>query len=95
MSHVTFSPAAVADLDGIWDYTVEQWGLDQAEHYIDSIRDACIGLANGEKQGRIVGAREGYLQYAVMRHLVFFREVGAGVTVVRVLHQRMDPGRHL
>ena len=28
MSHVTFSPAAIADIDGIWDYTAETWGLD-------------------------------------------------------------------
>jgi len=50
VNRVTFSPAAIADLEGIWDYTAEQWGLDQADLYIDSIRDACIGLANGEKK---------------------------------------------
>jgi len=95
VNRVTFSPAAIAELEDIWGYTAEQWGLDQAEQYIDRIRDACIGLANGEKQGRIVGVREGYLKYATMRHLVFFREVDAGLVVIRVLHQRMDPDRHL
>ncbi len=95
MNRVKFSPAAIADLEGIWDYTAEQWGPDQAEHYIDSIRDACLGLANGEKKGRIVDVREGYLKYAVMRHLIFFRELDTGLTVIRVLHQRMDPDRHL
>lgn len=95
MKHVTFSPAAISDLGDIWDYTAEQWGLDQAERYIDQIRDACDGLAIGERQGRIVDAGEGYLKYTVMRHLVFFREVDAGIAVIRVLHQRMDPDQHL
>ena len=28
MSLVTFTPAAAADLDNIWDYTVKEWGAD-------------------------------------------------------------------
>lgn len=95
MKHVAFSPAAVADLDDIWDYTAEQWGLEQAEHYIDSIRDACIGLARGERQGRAVDIRDGYVKYAIKRHLVFFRVSETGISVIRVLHQRMDIDQYL
>ena len=95
MKHVTFSPAAVADLDGIWDYTAEQWGLDQADHYIDSIRDACIGLARGDRQGRTVDIRDGCSKYAINRHLVFFRASESGISVIRVLHQRMDIDQYL
>lgn len=50
MSRVTFSPAAIADIDGIWDYTAETWGVDQAEHYTDDIRDTCDALAEGERK---------------------------------------------
>ncbi len=28
-------------------------------------------------------------------HLVFYVEAGHGVDVIRILHQRMDPTRHL
>lgn len=62
MSRVTFSPAAIADIDGIWDYTAETWGVDQAEHYADDIRDTCNALAAGLKKGRAVDVREGYLK---------------------------------
>jgi len=31
MSRYILSPRAQADLDEIWDYTAERWGVDQAE----------------------------------------------------------------
>ena len=95
MSRVTFSPAAIADIDGIWDYTAEIWGVDQAEHYTDDIRDTCNALAVGEKKGRPVDVREGYLKYAVGKHFVFFVMAGDGIAVIRVLHQQMEAGLHL
>lgn len=95
MSRVTFSPAAAADMDAIWDYTVNEWGADQADRYTDDIRDVCISLARGEKRGRTVDVREGYLKHAVGRHLVFFRSTDTGIEVIRILHQSMDVGRHL
>ena len=95
MSRVTFSPAAIADIDGIWDYTAERWGVDQAEHCADDIRDTCNALAAGLKKGRAVDVREGYLKYAVGKHFVFFVMVGDGITVIRILHQQMDAGLHL
>lgn len=95
MSRLTFSPLATADIDGIWDYTAENWGLDQADQYTDDIRDACHDLANGEKRGRTVDIRDGYLKYSVGSHFVFFRQMDSGIEVIRILHQGMDVKRHL
>ncbi|MEP3298277.1 MAG: type II toxin-antitoxin system RelE/ParE family toxin [Pseudoruegeria sp.] len=95
MNRVTFSPAAIADIDGIWDYTAETWGLDQADRYTDDIRDACDDLAAGTKQGRTADIRDGYLKYSVGKHFVFFIRTGGGIAVIRVLHQQMDTDRHL
>ncbi len=95
MSDVTFSPAAISDLNGIWDYTAEEWGPDQADRYTDGIRDTCLSLARGEQRGRRVDVRDGYFKYAVGRHFVFFRMNGTGIVVVRILHQSMDVSRHL
>jgi len=95
MSLVTFSPAAVADLDNIWDYTVEEWGADQADRYTDDIQNTCSSLARGEKHGRDVDVRAGYLKHAVGKHFVFFRTTKAGIEVIRILHQSMDVGQHL
>lgn len=95
MSFVTFSPAAAADLDSIWDYTVEEWGVDQADRYTDDIQNTCNSLARGEKRGRDVDVRSDYLKHAVGKHFVFFRTTQSGIEVIRILHQSMDVGRHL
>ena len=95
MSLVTFSPAAAADLDNIWDYTDEEWGSDQADRDTDDIQNTCISLAHGKTRGRDVDVRSGYLKHVVGKHFVFFRMTEAGIEVIRILHQSMDVGRHL
>ena len=67
----------------------------QAEHYTDDIQDTCNVLAAGEKKGRPVDVREGYLKYAVGKHFVFFTMMRDGIAVIRILHQQMDVERHL
>ena len=92
---LTFAPAAAEDIDRIWDYTAENWGVDQADKYVDDIKDVCGSLADGKKKGRKVHARSGYFKYAVGRHYVFFRRQTAEIEVIRILHQSMDMKRHL
>lgn len=91
------SPAARADLDGIWDYTEQNWGRTQAERYINEIRAACEALVSGARQGRSAEAiRKGYFKLAVGSHFLFYRLASDGaVDVVRILHQRMDVPTHL
>lgn len=95
MKSLGFSPAAIADLENIWDYTAANWGLDQAERYTDEIRDACLAVATGSKRGRVVDVRHGYLKISTGSHMVYFRETGATVSVIRILHVRQDVDRHL
>lgn len=95
MSSVRYSPAAIADIIDIWDYTAETWGVDQADRYADDIRDNCLALASGEKKGRSVDVREGYLKYAVGKHFVFFVAADDGINVIRILHQQMNTDLHL
>ena len=89
------SPRAEADLEEIWLYTYRNWSIEQADGYHATIVDAFDGLATGRKTGRVVDIRDGYFKYAVGSHLVFYRLTERELIVVRVLHQRMDVGRHL
>ena len=52
MKGYVLSKAAVADLDDIWDYTFDNWGQEQADRYIDDIRNACEELGMGARTGR-------------------------------------------
>ena len=89
------SPSAVTDLEEIWLYSFKNWSLEQADRYHNAIVDTFEDLAAGRKIGRPVDIREGYFKHPVGAHVVFYRFAESGIVVVRVLHQRMDVGRHL
>jgi toxin ParE1/3/4 len=89
-----FSRAASADLDDIWDYSAENWGEDQAEHYLRQIQNAVARLNDGTAISRSVGnVRQRYLIYGVGSHYLLMRKYSDRVEIVRVLHQSMDIGR--
>lgn len=96
MSAYRLTPAARQDLSSIWDFTQERWGAGQAETYLTEIRVAIERIAVDPRRGRACDeVRAGYRRYAIGSHLVFYLENGDGVDVIRILHQRMDPTRHL
>ncbi len=96
MSNYRLSPAAQRDLHDIWDYTSETWDATQAEIYTIEIRDAIERIAAQPARGRAVDQlRPGYRRYAVERHVIFYVERHDAIEVIRILHQRMDPTRHV
>lgn len=96
MAEFRFSPAAEDDLDGIFDYTVQQWGLEQATHYTQLIEQACRALAEARLPAQDCShIRPGYWRYSVARHVIYFRLEPYGIAVIRVLHARMDAPHHL
>lgn len=96
MTIYRLTPAAQRDLSSIWDYTEEHWDVLQAETYINEIRAAIERVAEEPARGRTCDdIREGYRRYGIGSHLLFYVERAGGVDVIRILHQRMDPTRHL
>ena len=90
------SPRAQADLDDIWDYTVEQWGVRRAEIYARLIMAAVDAVAADPHVGRACDdVRPGYRKYPVGSHVLFYRVVDEEIVVVRILHRRMDVERRL
>ncbi len=92
MTRFGFSPAAIKDIDAIWEYTADTWNEKQANAYVSNIRDACHSLAEGRSRGRSIDAvRFGYWKLAVCSHFLVYRRIdGDVIDVVRVLHNRMD-----
>lgn len=89
------SRKAKADLRGIWAYTEDRWGEQQADTYYRDIFKTIELLVSGELKGRKADVRAGYLKYPVGRHLLYFTKIEGRINIVRVLHQRMDVERHL
>ena len=98
MAKIRLSRKAIADLDGIWDYTVETWSEDQAVVYYRQIYSAIQSL-NGipvflEKAYDII--KPGLLGYKVGHHIIFYKKsVDGSIWVDRILHEKMDYLRHL
>jgi toxin ParE1/3/4 len=95
MKILAFSPAAQADIEDIWNYSTANWGPDQADHYTDEIRDTCQAIANGERRGRAVDVRPGYLKISTGSHVVYFRNRKDRLEIIRILHGKQDVDRHL
>lgn len=96
MTGYILSPAAESDVNDIWDYTVERWGVRQAASYAGDIRDACAALSQGTHVSGLVTVRDGYHKAIVGMLMVYFRRTNdTTIVVVRILHQSMDVERHL
>jgi toxin ParE1/3/4 len=96
MNALIFAPRAARDIDEIYEFTAEQWGAGRAESHIASLRQRCESLARGEITGRDAGhIRSGYRRVQAGSHVIFSRTSGETVEIVRILHARMDFGRHL
>ena len=89
-------PKAREDMEAVWLYSLNQWGADRADRYIDDLTAAFELLAHNPGAGsRCDNIRRGYRRYPVVRHVVYYRAAAAGIEIVRVLHDRMLPSRHL
>ena len=92
----TLSPRAQSDLNEIWDYTEDRWGIDQAESYTRAIWQRIEALAANPSMGEDCSAvRAGYRKIPSGSHVLFYRVIGDRVDIVRILHERMDFERHI
>jgi toxin ParE1/3/4 len=90
------SPKARDDIEAAWLYSLNQWGLRQAERYIDELTKAFALLARSPNAGLACDwIRRGYRRHAVIRHVVYYRVTGQGIEIVRVLPDRALASRHL
>jgi toxin ParE1/3/4 len=96
MTVVVVTPRARRDIDEIWSYSADLWSDVQAENYIRQLWAAIEFVAADVRRSTTCDdIRQGYRRYAVGSHVVFFAMTEEGLTVVRILHQRMDFRRHL
>jgi toxin ParE1/3/4 len=96
MAEYLLTPAAESDLEIIWEHTHQQWGVDQAIRYTDSLFDAFAELARSPKAAPACDhIRPGYRRRSVERHMIYYRIMDDGIVIVRILHERMDAPRYV
>ena len=90
------APEANRDMEAIWLYTLEKWGLEQANRYTNELIEAFGQLAAAPNTATPCDhIHKGYRRSRVGRHAIYFRVTDYGIAVVRVLHDRMLSTRHL
>jgi toxin ParE1/3/4 len=93
---VRVTAAASGDLEQIWAFTAENWGQEQADLYIDRLilRFAWLtgnpGLWHARPE---VGAS--IYSCVETSHVIFFSSKNAIISILRVLHSRMDPASRI
>jgi len=96
MAEYRLTPAAERDLERIWTYTAQRWGVEQANRYIDILTAAFADLAESPMTAPACGQiRPGYRRRRVERHMIYFRITAYGIAIIRIPHDRMDAPRHL
>jgi toxin ParE1/3/4 len=96
MRKVRLHARAESDLVDIWLYSFREWGELQADEYLDELNAAVISLSSNPERGiRRDGVRAGYRTLFVKHHAIYCKLSSGSVEIVRVLHEQMDPDRHL
>jgi len=84
-------------MPNIWEYSFENFGINQANKYTDGLwaefqnladRSPISGLARND-----IG--EGYRSQFHGSHTIYFTNAEYGVEIIRILDQRMGPIKHL
>ena len=85
------SPAALSDLDAIWDYTLRLWSVDQAETYIRTIAsDMSLLLRHPEIARERLEIRPAVRVYRSGSHLIIYRIEASWLDVLRIVHARQN-----
>jgi toxin ParE1/3/4 len=79
------------DIDAIFDYTLEEFGMDQAVAYLSGLDDSFTQLLDnpelGSKRSEI---RKGLRSIITESHIVFYRVLKDRIRIIRILHASRD-----
>jgi len=91
-----FTKAAVSDLQSIRSYTLETWGAEQEQRYLDELWQKFEEIRADPKRWRRRDDLFPDCQIAAQgKHVILFRIENSVLQIVRILHSAMDFPRHL
>ncbi|WP_343520467.1 type II toxin-antitoxin system RelE/ParE family toxin [Sphingomonas sp.] len=96
MAKVELSRAARIDLLSIYDYSIENFGIDVAGKYLADVQHALAKLADFPELGPPASdLKRGTRCLSCRQHRIFYRRERGGVLIARILHAAMDPRKWL
>ncbi len=92
MGEYQLSRKADEDLDGIYEYSIRQFGQKVADEYFLSLTDCLIKLAENPRLGRDCSdILVKCFRFECGRHVIFYKIKRKDIFIIRVLHQSMYP----
>ncbi len=88
MPSVRYSNKALDDLRKIGNFTLDRWGLVQAEKYVNALREGCILIAELPHVGRHYNpSNPSRYRFELHSHVVLYSIREGGITVQRFLQK--------
>ena len=97
MPKYVLSPKAQKHLKQIRDYTLENHGERQKKTYMRMLRDKMrLAAKNPDKEGRARDdIKQGYYSIRAEKHYIYYRIRDTHIDIIDVLHESMEPQRHI
>lgn len=92
---IKISLKAYEDLENIHDYTVQNWGVRQAEIYREAIDSKFRLLAHHPEIGRRVEGQPSARRFLVNKHIIIYRITSDAIFIIRIRHSAEDPDTFL
>ena len=87
--------AAEDDLRGIWRYTYETWGIEQADRYFERIEACCEAVGDRRARSKTLDSLpDGVRVHRCEHHYIVWLDADRSV-VIAILHERMNFMRQL
>ncbi len=93
---LVISPAARGDLSEIYSFGLRNWGKARSIKYLGHLKEqfwllTLQPLIGAERTELLSGVRS----LPVESHIVFYRVSAGYIEIIRILHGRQDPNRHI
>ncbi len=90
------SDEAARDIEGILHHSVQCFGAVQAERYFEALKECIELLADNPNIGHSAeDILPDYLRFPHESHVIFYKTLSSSILIVRILHERMDPKKHI
>ena len=79
------------DLESIWLYSYQEWGVDQADKYVRSLLSRFTWLSENPNLGKHrADIKSGYYCFPEGMHLAFYKITRDGIDIIGIPHESMD-----
>ena len=94
MTTYKLAEPAQADIESIIKHTLDTWSQAQTLSYIEGLEKLMRSLAQAPKLGNIY-LSDGLRVFSYLSHVLSFIKETHGITIIRVLHENMNPALHV